>query len=79
MYWCESILGPSTRTPYNQQIHCLLSADFVKTNFFELWIEISKCIAQMLPAPIMSAIEKAAVAKSVADYIIDHLLVEEPR
>lgn len=26
----------------------------------------------------MNAIEKAAIAKGVADYIIDHLLVEEP-
>ena len=26
----------------------------------------------------MNAIEKAAIAKSVATYIIDHLLVEEP-
>ena len=32
----------------------------------------------MLPAAIMNAIEKAAVAKSMADYIIDHLLVDEP-
>ena len=26
----------------------------------------------------MNAIEKAAIAKGVADYIIDHLLVDEP-
>jgi len=26
----------------------------------------------------LNALEKAAIARSVADYIIDHLLVEEP-